>query len=280
MKKTHLIPMRFAHTGVPNDAPENTPEAYAAAVEAGYEGIEMDINMTRDGEIFCFHGPCFKGVTAGKDLRMIGDLTTEEVRKIDIPYRNGLLPKEPPKEWTEHLAGLPFVNEPDDPENRVTHLITFEEFDRWLGEQDVDITVEVEFKTTGMLPRMTEILKNSKNVKRYIFFSGEMETLEEMQEWYRTHEKPEGLRFGANIRWLNDETMAFIRKSDLYEVGLNNERFTKEDVDFLATMGIKVFSNLGDYPEWWARLAPYGVTGFKTNYAAAYTRWLEQQERK
>ena len=210
MKKTHLIPMRFAHMGVPNVAPQNTLEAYAAAVEAGYEGIEMDINMTGDGEIFCFHGPCFKGITAGKVDLIIGNLTAEEVRRIDIPYRNGLLPKEPPKEWTEQLAGTPYLNAPDDPENRVTHLITFEEFDCWLGKQNTDITVEVEFKTTGMLPRMTEILKNSKNVNKYILFSGEMETLEEMQTWYLNHEKPEGLRLGANIRWLNDETMAFI----------------------------------------------------------------------
>ena len=70
--------------------------------------------------------------------------------------------------------------------------------------------------------------------------------------------------------------MEFVRRSDLYEVGLNNEAFTKKEVDMLADMGIKVFSNLGDYPTWWAQLAPMGVTGFKTNYAAAYTKWWEQ----
>lgn len=274
MKTTHLFPMRFAHTGVPNVAPGNTLEAYAAAVEAGCEGIEMDINMTKDGEIFCFHGPCFDSVTNGKVKAMIGELTAEEVRRIVIPYYNNLMPAEPPVNSDGSAGEMPsFEPVPDD---RVTRLITFEEFDRWLGEQDADITVEVEFKTTGMMPRMTEILKHSKNISRYIFFSGEMETLKEMQEWYRTHEKTEGLRLGANIRFINDQTMEFVRKSDLYEVGLNNEAFTKKEVDMLADMGIKVFSNLGDYPTWWVQLAPMGVTGFKTNYAAAYTRWWEQ----
>ena len=237
----------------------------------------MDINMTKDGEIFCFHGPCFRNITNGKVDAMIGDLTAEEVRKIEIPYYNRLMPAEPPVDSEGNACEMPAVDPV--PDDRVTHLITFEEFDRWLGEQDTDIVVEVEFKTTGMLPRITEILKNSKNIGRYIFFSGEMETLEEMQEWYRTHEKPEGLRMGANIRFVNDQTMAFVRKSDLYEVCLNNEAFTKADVDMLAGMGIKVFSNLGDYPSWWKNLAPFGVTGFKTNYAAAYTRWLEKQEK-
>lgn len=279
MNKTYYGPMRFAHTGVANVAPENSLEAFIAAVQAGYEGIEMDINMTKDGEIICTHGPCLAALTDGKVTCNIGDLTVEEARGIDIPYRNRLLPKEPPYPWSEHDGGMCFKHDASDPENRVTHLITFEAFDRWLGEQCSDIVIEVEFKTTGMMPRMTQILQNSKNINRYIFFSGEKDVLEEMQNWYRTHEKPEGLRLGANVRFLNEKTMAFIRSSDLYEVGLNCEAFTKADVDMLAELGVKVFSNLGDYPEWWAKLWEYGVAGFKTNYAAAYTRWAEQQEK-
>ena len=39
------------------------------------------------------------------------------------------------------------------------------------------------------------------------------------------------------------------------------------------SMGIKVFSNLGDYVEWWSRLDPMGVAGFKTNYPEAFVDW-------
>lgn len=66
MNKTYCGPMRFAHTGVANVAPENSLEAFIAAVQAGYEGIEMDINMTKDGEIICTHGPCLAALTDGK----------------------------------------------------------------------------------------------------------------------------------------------------------------------------------------------------------------------
>ncbi|MBR4450234.1 MAG: hypothetical protein IKS39_00180 [Clostridia bacterium] len=41
----------------------------------------------------------------------------------------------------------------------------------------------------------------------------------------------------------------------------------------LESMGIKVFSNLGDYPEWWKQICDMGVVGFKTNYPDAYTEW-------
>lgn len=272
-------PMRFAHMGVASAAPQNTLEAYAAAVSAGYEGIELDINSTKDGEIMCFHGPSLSAVTDGRVTCNIGELSLVKALAIDIPYRNRLLPQEPPYPWTEPKGGTCFQHDAGDPENRVTHLITFEAFDRWMGEQQTNIVVEVEFKTTGMLTRMTDILKNSKNVGQYIFFSGDEAVLNEMQVWYRMHGKPDGLRLGANMRFLNEKTMAFIASSDLYEVGLNNEAFTKADVDRLAEMGVKVFSNLGDYPEWWAKLAEYGVTGFKTNYAAAYTRWAEGENK-
>ncbi len=120
---------------------------------------------------------------------------------------------------------------------------------------------------------MDEILAKSSNVSRYILFSGNREVLEEMQEHYRKNGKPEGLRLGANIRFINEQTMDFVRRSDLWEVGLNNEAFTKADVDMLESMGIKVFSNLGDYPEWWKQICDMGVVGFKTNYPDAYTEW-------
>jgi len=105
------------------------------------------------------------------------------------------------------------------------------------------------------------------NTKRRI------EVLEEMQEHYRKNGKPEGLRLGANIRFINEQTMDFVKRSDLWEVGLNNEAFTKEDVEMFESMGIKVFSNLGDYPEWWQQICDMGIAGFKTNYPDAYTEW-------
>lgn len=275
MKKEYCgFPMRFAHTGVCQGNPENTLESYKAAVALGAEGIEIDINICKDGEIILTHNKNLGFMTFGEhEDCVLKEMTVEEIKMVDIPFRNAFYNFYPPVPWTERAGGTRVPVADDDPENRVTHLITFPEFDAWLN--DYDITVEVEFKDTGMLKRMDEILAYSKNVSKYIFFSGDYAVLDEMQEHYKKVGKPEGLRLGANIRWINDDTMAFVRKSDLYEVGLNNEAFTKKDVDMLAEMGIKVFSNLGDYVEWWAQLAPMGVTGFKTNYVGAYTEWWQ-----
>ena len=273
MKEYPGLPMRFAHTGVTQFAPENTPEAFYKAAELGFEGIELDINISKDGEIIITHNSNLSYMTFEDDTRSLKDLTVEEIKKVDIPYRDSLKLKYPPYPWTEFKGGRKPIMIPEYHERRVTHLMTFPEFDAWLATVPYKLTVEVEFKDVGMCPRMDEIMATSKCVSQYIFFSGETNVLEEMQEHYRKNGKPEGLRLGANIRFINEETMDFVRRSDLYEVGLNNEAFTKADVDMLAEMGVKVFSNLGDYPEWWAQLGPMGVTGFKTNYPDAYTEW-------
>ena len=267
------MPMRFAHTGVTQFAPENTLEAFRKAAELGCEGIEMDIQLSGDGEIIVTHNGNMGYMTFERHRYILRDMTAEQIKKFDIPYRNALKLKYPPYPWTEHDGGRRMINPPDYREDRVTHLITFPEFDAWLSTVNYELNVEVEFKCTGMCPRMDEILANSTNVSRYILFSGDWEVLEEMQEHYRKNGKPQGLRLGANVRFLNEKTMDFINRSDLWEVGLNNEAFTKDDVDMLAGKGIKVFSNLGDYPEWWKQICDMGVTGFKTNYPDAYTEW-------
>ena len=274
MKKEYCgMPMRFAHTGVTQFAPENTLEAFQKAAELGCEGIELDINVSGDGEIIVTHNSNMGYMTFEEHTERLKDMTAEQIKRFDIPYRNALKLKYPPYPWTEHAGGRRMIVPPDYHEDRVTHLITFPEFDAWLATVDYELTVEVEFKVTGMCGRMDEILAASPNVSRYIFFSGDWAVLEEMQEHYRVKGKPDGLRLGANIRFLTERTMDFVRRSDLYEVGLNNEAFTKADVEMLAEMGIKVFSNLGDYPEWWKQICEMGIAGFKTNYPDAYTEW-------
>ena len=280
MKKKEYcgMPMRFAHTGVTQFAPENTLEAFQKAAELGFEGIELDINISGDGEIIITHNSNLGYMTFEQHHDVLKEMTVDQIKRFDIPYRDALKFKYPPIPWTEHAGGRRCPTPEGHPESRVTHLITFPDFDAWLSTVDYELTVEVEFKDVGMCPRMDEILATSTNVSRYIFFSGDQAVLEEMQAHYREKGKPEGLRLGANIRFITEETMAFVRRSDLWEVGLNNEAFTKADVDMLADMGIKVFSNLGDYPEWWAQICEMGVTGFKTNYPDAYTEWWQNQQ--
>ena len=272
-------PMRFAHRGLVQHAPENTIDAFQAAIDMGCEGIELDVRLSKDGVAIVVHDGSMTRMTDGKITAEISELTAEEICAAAIPYAGHLLPFHPPVPYSEgEGSSRTFTQEQIDyfrkVDTRVTHLSTFEQFDAWFNGIDADITIEIELCAPGTFRAIYPILKQSSNCGRYIVFSGHWEILEEMQEVLRAEGVPAGLRTGANFRRLDEKNLAFIRQAGLYEVGLNDRWFTKEDVELLTGMGVKVFSNLGDYPEWWQALQTLGAAAFKTNYAEAYTMWL------
>ena len=273
-----FMPMRFAHRGLCQHAPENTLGAFEAAVTYGCEGIELDVRLSKDGIPMVVHDKTLGRLSAGQQPGEIKELTAAEIQAADIPYAGNLLPFAPPVPYSESVGSVA-VYTPEQVEEfkridrRVTHIMTFAEFDRWFAGVKEDVTVEVELCSDGLLMPLYDIVKDSPNRERYIFFSGNRPTNDELQELIKKYGKPSWLRIGANIRWLDDENRAFVMNADLYEVGLNDQHFTAEDVRFLADRGIKVFSNLGDYPEWWTAINGLGIEGFKTNYAEAYTEW-------
>jgi len=48
-------PLLFAHRGLNRKFLENTINSFQAALEAGIPGIELDVHLTRDGELVVFH---------------------------------------------------------------------------------------------------------------------------------------------------------------------------------------------------------------------------------
>lgn len=276
-------PMRFAHRGLCQHAPENTLGAFEAAVVYGCEGIELDVRLSKDGVPMVVHDKTLERLSAGAQPGAIAELTREEIQAADIPYAGNLLPYAPPVPYSETIGSVAKYTDEEVAEfrrldRRVTHIMTFAEFDAWFASVTADITVEVELCSDGLPLPMYEIVKNSPNRERYIFFSGNKETNEEIQSLIKAHGKPSWLRVGANLRRLDEQALAFIGDADLYEVGLNDQWFTPDDVKLLAGKGILVFSNLGDYPEWWKAINEYGIAGFKTNYAEAYTDHLNAEE--
>lgn len=275
-------PKRYAHRGLCQHAPENTLGAFAAAVACGCEGIELDIRMSSDGEVMVVHDKTLERLSFGEQCGEICRLTKKEIMETEIPYGGNMLPHNPPVPYSETAGSVGTLTEEErraerafDP--RITHIITFEMFDKWFESVKQDITVEIEFCCGGMAERMYEILSKSKNCSRYICFSGDVSTVEEMQNFFREKGVPEGLRFGANFRRLTDDKKELIEKYDFYEIGLNDQWYTPEDVQYLADRGIKTFSNLGDYPEYWESINnELKIEAFKTNYAEAYAEWADR----
>lgn len=72
----------IAHRGASADAPENTLAAVRAAIDAGADWIEIDVQQSADGSVFVFHDGDFKRVRGpAKPLRMMRD---DEIAAIDV----------------------------------------------------------------------------------------------------------------------------------------------------------------------------------------------------
>ncbi|WP_050183069.1 glycerophosphodiester phosphodiesterase [Domibacillus robiginosus] len=74
-------PVIFAHRGASGTHPENTMVAFEAAAEKGADGIELDVQMTRDGEIVIIHDETVKRTTNGRGA--IARMTMAEVSELD-----------------------------------------------------------------------------------------------------------------------------------------------------------------------------------------------------
>ena len=286
-------PMRICHRGLVQAAPENTLGAFEGAWKKGFEGLEIDVRRSKDGEIVIIHDSNLTRLTVGDPetfcIRAVGSMTWDELSKIRIPYANHTLRKELPKhsEIEQLLLAPKRVLGQEDgcdyetmlkKEPRRACLMRFSDLADWMVQNDVRMTVEVEVKAGGLIPRLYEQIEASGIADRFIVFSGEPEYIREIQETAAKAGKPAGLRLGANIRCLTED---FVRKSvsemDLWEIGLNDFKFDEIDVKWCADHGIRIFSNLGDYPKWWKRMNELGIAGFKTNYPEAYTDWWMNQ---
>lgn len=71
-----------AHRGASGVAPENTFAAYNEALKAGADMIEVDVQMTIDKQIICYHDFRLGRTTHGK--KPIGRLPWKYLRKLDV----------------------------------------------------------------------------------------------------------------------------------------------------------------------------------------------------
>lgn len=69
------------HRGANEYAPENTVAAAQKCIDWGMDYVEVDVNTSKDGVLYVFHGPELERTTNGTGR--ITDLTSEEVDALD-----------------------------------------------------------------------------------------------------------------------------------------------------------------------------------------------------
>lgn len=74
-------PLLFAHRGCSCQAPENTMAAFELAVQQQIPGIELDIQLSADGELVVFHDSTLERICGISGS--VSDFTTKELQRMD-----------------------------------------------------------------------------------------------------------------------------------------------------------------------------------------------------
>ncbi|MEO7368436.1 MAG: glycerophosphodiester phosphodiesterase [Gemmatimonadaceae bacterium] len=84
-------PLAISHRGLRTSAPENSIPAFTAAIDAGAQGIELDVHASLDGTIYVHHDPVPGGKSpVGGGWEPIAMLDSKEISGIRLADSVGI----------------------------------------------------------------------------------------------------------------------------------------------------------------------------------------------
>jgi len=134
-----------AHRGAKAVAPENTMAAFRAAMDAGADFAELDVQHTKDREVVVLHDADF--MRMGDDPRRLADLTAAEVATIDIGRKRG------PQFAGEHAPTLAEV------------------IDLVRGRMKINIELKYDVPDPGLAPAVVELLRRKDFIDQVVITS-------------------------------------------------------------------------------------------------------------
>ena len=147
----------WAHRGASGYAPENTMDAFRKAIEMKADGIELDVHLTKDGEVVVIHDEVLDRVSDGTGR--VQDFTCNELKKFNFNKLH--------------------------PEYKEEEIPTLEEVYQLIKPTDLTINVEMKTGNTfypGMEDKVLELTKKYDMMDRIIVSSFNHYTIRSMKE--------------------------------------------------------------------------------------------------
>ena len=130
----------FAHRGYSGKYPENTMLAFREAEKTGADGIELDVQLSKDGELVIIHDETLDRTTTGKGY--VKDYTLSELKAFNASV----------------IKGDTFAPEA---------IPSFEEYCKWV--KDTHLITNVELKTSIVYyPEIEEKLTEIRGLLEFI----------------------------------------------------------------------------------------------------------------
>ncbi|WP_226673968.1 glycerophosphodiester phosphodiesterase [Rossellomorea aquimaris] len=258
--------LNIAHRGGSGYAPEHTIPSYEMGEEMGGDYIELDLQMTKDGELIAMHDETLDRTTDGTGL--VKDYTLKEIKALDAgSWFNDMYPEKAKSEYD----GL--------------KVQTLEEIIQHFGK---DKHYYIETKSPEVYPGMEEKLLeilDEYNLTRQNGPSSKV-IIQSFSEasLQKIHDMNEDIPLVQLIDYKTDATITNTQL-DHYEeyavgLGMSFKKIDEEYVDKVRAHDLLIHPYTVLEKEDMRRLIEWGVTGMFTNYPDRLQEVLKEMKKK
>lgn len=190
----------YAHRGASEYYPENTLSSFYAGVDMGANGIETDVQKTKDGVLVLFHDDTVDRVTDGSGD--VSDFTYAELMELTVK---------------------------NEKYNRTDKIVTFEDFLKYICWRD--LTIAVEIKDEGIAAEVIDMLEKYNMRDKTIITSFIYSELVAAYEYSKDY------RLGYLYIHTNDESIAQLKAINAYQACPEARYLEKEHLEIIAKNG-------------------------------------------
>lgn len=266
--------INIAHAGGHHERPDNTLLAYRNAVDSGADMLEMDLQLSADGQVVVVHDERIDRYANGSGA--VAGYTVEELKRFDAAY------------WWPNLHGEAYESRDSLPESAFPYRgkgLTFPTLAEVLEEfPSTPITMEIKPPYRPALVRATgETLRAYGRGPDVIVASSDHQNIELFRRLYpefpTSASQKEVLRFWIRTRlllgWANRiPAVAFQVPVKFGRLTVVNQRF----VNVAHRLGISVHPWTIDDVAEMERLLEMGVDGIITNEVTALSALIDRRE--
>lgn len=223
--------INMAHRGASGTFPENTLSAFGAAIDAGADMCEVDVQLSRDGAVVVIHDDTVDRTTDGKGE--VAELTLAELKKLDAGarFKDGVLKGE--------------------------RVPTLDEVFAFISGR---CGLNIELKTGGLEHQVAQTMQARGAFADSIVSSFEWEYLKKIQQ----------LHFNIRIALLAEEKPVDLMMNAVamraYAINPRWDMVTADLCKAAHERGLKVYTWTVDADERMRALIECGVDGIMTNY--------------
>lgn len=245
--------LNVAHRGASGHAPEHTMASYEMGEEMGADYIEIDLQMTRDGELVAMHDEDVSRTTDG--VGDVGDFTLAEIKRLDAGS------------WFNQAH--PDDADPSYQNERVLNLDDI--FDTFGKDANYYIETKYPEKSPNMVQKLLETLEahhllndNDVDEGQVLIQSCSKESLKKI------HARHDSIPLIQLICFDSKGGLLYGQLDEISDyavgIGINHHYISRDYVQKVRRKGLLLHPFTVNEKSDMKRLIDWGATGFFTNY--------------